>query len=128
MFLSAADSGIPAGVDVDGLQAGSDGNEIVVSFDTTVSFDGQVFDDEDAAGYSLTAQSWSLVFDASSVDESLRSADAQAIQFVPEPGLAVGLAAASVGLACRGRRRAGPQSVGGSIRDVPARGISPRMD
>jgi hypothetical protein len=85
LHTAAADIGIPAQVDVDGLHALEGEEAIAFSFDVSVVIDGQHFDDEDLALCTPTSDHWSMLADVSDAGETSRAADAQAIRFVPEP-------------------------------------------
>ncbi len=104
LYLDGEASGVPAGLDLDGLHAFG-ANQLGLSFDGSGVISTLSFDDEDVLRVDRTTSQWSMEHDGSSVSEAWRSADVGAVAFVPEPSVAMGLTAGALGLAGAQRRR-----------------------
>jgi hypothetical protein len=89
-------------LDVDGV-ARLAGGILRLSFDTSGTVGGVVFDDEDALDYDPSGPTWTLAWDGSASDPSWETADLVAL---PEPASALGLGAGVLLLAALRRRRA----------------------
>jgi hypothetical protein len=92
--------GLDRALDVDAVDD-LGGGVFLLSFSTSGSVGGVVFDDEDVLRYA--GGNWTLEFDASAADERWRAADLDAVM-VPEPGALVGLIPGLLLLAALARR------------------------
>ncbi|MBT8462735.1 MAG: hypothetical protein KJO44_09475 [Gemmatimonadetes bacterium] len=101
LAFDGSSEGVSGSLDVDGAQD-LGGGSFLLSFDTTGEVGGVVFADEDILRFDGT--SWSLEYDASSVDARWAAADLDAF-IVPEPGFCQALLYGAVGLMAAARRR-----------------------
>jgi hypothetical protein len=101
LYFDGSAASVPAGLDLDAAQFLANGN-LALSFDGSGQVGGVAFDDEDVLEYDRTGQTWSLAYDGSAADPDWAAADVDAL---PEPGLALGLAAGISGLLALGRAR-----------------------
>jgi hypothetical protein len=100
---------VPAQLDLDAAH-GLDDGRLLLSFDTTGTFAGFPFHDEDLLEFDPATGDWSLAFDASEAVASWPPhTDLDAVA-LPEPGWLPQLAAGLALLATLGRRRRGPQA------------------
>ncbi len=89
--------GVSADLDLDAAHRIKGSNQLLLSFDGTGSVPGAAFDDEDVIAYDLVAATYAPYFDGSSSDPvHWPAADLVAL---PEPGVAVSLAAGALALA-----------------------------
>jgi hypothetical protein len=107
LFLDGSvDAGVPDSLDLDGIHAVDQGNQLLVSFDGSGSVGGVPFADEDVLRFDFVESTWTLVYDGSALHGvSWDGADVDAVSTVPEPAQAILLAAGLAGLLGLERRR-----------------------
>jgi hypothetical protein len=82
LLFDGSSEGVPASLDLDGVEARPGGDLLWVSFDGSGSLGGVNFDDEDILEFNPSGPTWSLVYDGSVQHAALAAADVVA---VPEP-------------------------------------------
>lgn len=102
LALDGSALGIPEALDIDGL-TDLGGGRFLLSFDTGGTIDGITFQDQDVM--LLKRGSWALEYKLANLDPSWAAADLDALDFVPEPGAGLMLAA-GVGMLVGIARRA----------------------
>lgn len=100
---------VPAHLDLDAAHRRDQGR-LLLSFDTTGTFAGFPFHDEDLLEFDPTTGDWSLAFDASEAVASWPTGTDLDAVALPEPGWLSQLAAGLACLAIVGRRRRRPQA------------------
>jgi len=102
LLFDGSSEGVPAGLDLDGVEVRPSGALLWVSFDGSGSLGGVNFDDEDILEFDPSGPTWSLVYDGSVQHAALASADLVA---VPEPDMLLVLVAGIALHALINRRR-----------------------
>jgi len=86
LAFDASTAGIAPGANLDALSEASDGDGLIVSFDTGGEVAGIVYADEDLLRVRTSpSYSWAMEVDASAVDLAWERADIDALHYVPEP-------------------------------------------
>jgi hypothetical protein len=114
LAFDGSSEGVDPALDVDAAQDLGNG-AYLLSFDTTGTISGIVFDDEDILRFDGAA--WSLEYDASAADPDWAAADLDAVM-VPEPAIGLLLSIGSMALVALGERgsRTGAERIGKASR------------
>ena len=77
--LDGSAAGIPVRLDLDGLHYQKGTGLLMMSFDGSGTVGGVSFDDEDVAAYDMASDSWSMIYDGSSLHPGWLPADLDAL-------------------------------------------------
>lgn len=78
LYFDSIGAGVPDGTDIDAAHLMADGT-LLISFDTSGSLGGVVFDDEDVLGFDPLTNTWSLIYDGSAQHGGWAATDLNAI-------------------------------------------------